>query len=73
MDPNALINDIWWIEPPSPQNESTDEDEELYVKYAAALDRIHKRHRDELNGQGTSRSIYSETYSPINGKRFKHY
>jgi len=73
MDPNALINDIWWTEPPSLQDESTDEDEELYTKYAAALNKIHKRHQDELSGQGTSRTIYSETYPPVNEKCFKRY
>lgn len=74
MNPNGLINEVWWPEPLLPDtDESENEYEDLHAKYVNEILKINQKHQDELNGQGTSRSAYTDNYPTVTGRRFKRY
>ena len=77
MNPNYLYNDIFWeelflAEDSIPTAENNDY--ERYQKHIQSILDINKRHRKELNGEGTSRIPLIETEEkPHIGKRFRRY
>ena len=67
MDSNYLFNDVFWKEPPLEQDNIPGANEE-YQEHQQHLQKIHninKRHLNELNGEGTSRtSLIEEQNKP---------
>jgi hypothetical protein len=68
MNPNYLINDVFWTEPEILVEEVT----RSHKQHLAKIKNINKRHQNELNGNGTSRTPLIESQQKLNiGRRFK--
>lgn len=76
MNPEHLFNDVFWTEPQLANNNIPEKSEEHkeYLQHLQEIRNINKRHFNELNGEGTSRTPLIENQEkPYIGKRFKKY
>ena len=68
MNPLYLINDVFWSEPEIDLNS----EENTLTRDLRVLWEIRRRHENELNGGGTSRTPLIETQEKLSiGKRFR--
>src|SRR3954451_7183089 len=76
MDPQHLINDVFWSEPPlviEKMQEEINEDTK-HRNHLQQILEINNRHLNELNGEETSRTPLIEDQTKLNlGKRFRPY